>query len=260
MTYYPDNHHPIFFLQAAMHALGATAEYNNCDARTEGCYGLIVNGKPMAWLIDNRHPHEAEREDPAAKRLLESGALVCHAQKPDADRVGGHWLPLAVTPGYRQPEQPVSKLYDVGFVGYVRDTERMQVLAHVARHYKLNIAQGVFGDSAVSVYWQSKVGLNVPTGYGRPDAYDSANMRCFEILATGTALVTPHEAYLESLGLVHNVNCLTYTDVDELIKLIEAGMKDWYFKSSSIGVAGAKLAQERHTYQHRAQQVLEWLK
>lgn len=256
---YPERHHPIFFLQTALHALGATAEYNNRDARTEGCYGLIVNGKPVAWLIDNRHPHEAAQEDPAAKRLLEAGALVCHAQKPDADRVGGHWLPLAVTPGYRPPDELPSKLYDVGFVGYVRDSERMRVLAHVTRHFKLHTAQGLFGDSAVAVYWQSKVGLNVPTGYGRPDAYDSANMRCFEILATGTLLITPDEPYLAALGLVDGNTCLTYTDADDLLKKIKVGMEYWYF-NHKLGEHGAKLAQERHTYTHRAQQVLEWLK
>lgn len=249
---YPDRHHPCYFLEDALNKLGASAHVIRDDT-TLGCWGLLVNGKRMIWLIDNRHAHEAATEDPAAKRLLAEGVLVCHAQKPDAERVGGKWLPLAVTPGYRQPDKPVEKLYDVAFVGYVRDAGRQSVLAHVARHFKLAVHQGVFGDEAVSAYWSAKVGLNVPTNYGAPDAYDSANMRCFEILATGTPLATPFQNYLKELGIKSS----GYLAADDLIRylhlLIDNPLVD------DIAIEHAKLAQERHTYEHRAKQVLEWL-
>ena len=257
MASYPDRHHPCYFLEDALRALGADAVVVR-DGRTLGCWGLLVNGHVMVYLIDNRHEHERVKEDPAAAELIKRGALVCHAQKPDALRVGGKWLPLAVSPDYRLPDKPVEKLYDVGFVGYVRDAGRQSVLANVARHFKLHVAQGVFGDAAVSVYWQSKVGLNVVTGYGQPDSYDSWNMRAPEILATGTVLITPYEDYLTELGLVSGENCFMYRDANELNLLIETGMKAWYFQRG-IGQAGAKLAQEKHTYAARARQVLEWL-
>lgn len=256
---YPDRHHPVYFLIDALTAAGANAEFAR-DERTLGCWGAVVNGEVMVWLIDNRHAHERVTEDPAAAELLKRGALVCCAQKPDAERVGGRWLPLAVTPGYREPEKPQDRHWNVAFVGYVRDSGREQILRHVARHYSLCTHQGVFGDAAVSTYWQAKIGLNVPTNYGALDAYDSANMRCFEILATGTTLVTSQEDYLADLGLESGVNCLTYFDADNLVKVIGVGLEDWYFKSQSIGANGAKLARERHTYAHRAAQVLEWLK
>lgn len=255
MSSYPERHHPIFFLQDALIELGADAVFNVRDERTEGCWGLIVNGKPMVWLIDNRHLHEQEKEDPAAKKLLDAGALVCHAQKPDMERVGGKWLPLAVTPGYRPPDKPVEKVYDVGFVGYIRDWQRANVITHLARHFKVCTEQGVFGNAALDVYWKSKVGINIPTGYGSPDAYDSANMRCFEILATGTPLVTPFEDYLSELGLIDGKNCITYRSLDMLIEclpFVEAA-------SEKISNNGIQLIQERHTYAHRAKQVLEWL-
>jgi len=79
---YPDLHHPCYFLEDALTKLGADARVVR-DETTLGCWGLLVNGKLMVWLIDNRHPHEALTEDPAAKHLLERGVLVCHAQKPD---------------------------------------------------------------------------------------------------------------------------------------------------------------------------------
>lgn len=253
---YPDRHHPCYFLEDALTKLGATASVIR-DETTLGCWGLLINGKRMVWLIDNRHPHEAATEDPAAAELLKRGVLVTCAQKPDAERVDGKWLPLAVTPGYRLPDKPVEKLYDVAFVGYVRDAGRQSVLAHVARHFKLNVHQGVFGDDAVSAYWSAKVGLNVPTGYGQADAYDSANMRCFEILATGTPLVTPYEPYLDELGITPYSHCMAYHSADEVIDfihyLIQKDDETW-------GEAGVRVIAKRHTYEHRAKQVLEWLK
>lgn len=256
MAYYPARHHPIYFLQDALIALGIRAEYNERDERTEGCYGLIIEDKPFAWLIDNRWPWERVHEDPAAVRLMERGALVCCAQKPDAERIGAKWLPLAASPGYRPPDKPRQKLYDVGFVGYIHDEARLHILKELSRHFTVANASGVFGDAAVSIYWDSKVAVNIPTRYGDPAARDSANMRCFEALATGTPLVTPYEEYLSELGLIDGLNCITYRNVGMLIEclpFIDAA-------AQNIGAYGVALAQKRHTYRHRAEQVMEWLK
>lgn len=257
MSLYPDRHHPVFFLQDALTALGAEAVFNGRDARTEGCWGLLVNGKPMVWLIDNRWPHEAQHEDPAARRLLDNGALVCHAQQRDAERVGGRWLPLAVTPGYRAPDQPIEKTDDVAFVGYIRDMGRAALLNDVAARFTLFTGQGLFGDDAVSAYWSARVALNVPTQYGNPLAYD-ANIRVFETLATGTPLVTNWLPELEELGIEQGINCLTYASADELLVQIKCLLDapDW---AQQIGANAAAMAQERHLYRHRAIQVLEWL-
>jgi len=258
MSSYPNRHHPCYFLEDALTVLGADARVIR-DETTLGCWGLLVNDKRMVWLIDNRHPHEAETEDPAAKQLLDAGILVCHAQKPDMERVGGKWLPLAATLDYRIPDKPVEKLCDVAFVGYVRDAARQSVLAHVARHFKLAVHQGVFGDAAVSAYWSARFGLNVTTNYGAKDSYDSWNMRAPEILSTGTPLITPFEPYLTELGLQSGPNYLAYTDVDHLLHVIDKFLTTPDLMDI-MGNAGAKLAQDRHTYEHRAKQVLQWLK
>ena len=257
MNSYPDRHHPCFFLEDALTALGAQAQVVR-NEQTLGCWGLMVNGKRMVWLIDNRHPHEALTEDPAARQLLTEDVLVCHAQLLDAERVGGKWLPLAVTPGYCTPDKPVEKLYDVAFVGYVRDSARAEILRHVARHFSLCVEQGAFGDNAVSAYWSARVGLNIPTGYGQADAYDSANMRCFEILATGTPLVTEFQLYLFELGLTPAENYESYSSPDDLLRAVEQFVRRPKL-AEEVGNAGAKLAQERHTYEARAKQVLAWL-
>lgn len=252
MTFYPDRHHPVFFLEDALRALGADVEFNHRDERTLGCWGLIVNGKPMVWLIDNRHPHEAAKEDPAARELLARGALVCHAQKPDMERVGGYWLPLAATPGYRPMD--TDKQFDVAFVGYVRDAARSTMLADIASRYTLSVGEGLFGDEAVRMYNEARVGVNIPTGYGAADAYDSMNMRLPEIASCGIPPVTSHEAYLEELGFVDGLTCFTYSDATGLLNAIGRAVNH-----PEVGLSALKLIQSKHTYFHRAQTVLDWL-
>lgn len=254
---YPNEWHPVFFLIHALRELGAEVEFIK-DTRTLECWGFSVNGRIGVWLIDNRHEWERIKEDPAAEELLKRGALVMHAQKQDALRVGGEWLPLAASPGYRLPDKPVEKLYDVGIVGYVRDAGRQAVLAHVARHFKLCAMQGVFGDAAVSAYWQSRIALNVPTGYGKPDAYD-VPMRVMEILGTGVPLVTNYLPELEDLGIVEGVTCILYRDTDGVIDAIQRALASGG-SAVQIGLNAAQLAAERHTYRHRAEQVLQWSK
>lgn len=255
MSAYPDRWHPVYFLEDALRKLGADATFAR-DERTEDCYGLVVNGRVVVWLIDNRLPHEQAVEDPAAERLMGRGALVLCAQQPDAARIGAVWLPLAVSPGFAPDACPAT--HDAAFVGYVRDPARASALIDVAGHCRLHVAQGVFGQDAADVYNRARVGLNVPTEYGARYAYDSANMRCFEVLGCGVALVTPDAAYLAELGLVDGDTCYTYASPDMLVPTVRRALADPL--REAVAAAGCALAQTRHTYRQRAQQVLAWLR
>lgn len=256
MVDYPPRHHPVFFLQDALADLAVPTTFAR-DERTEGCWGLVFpNGRIMVWLIDNRWPHEREKEDPAAARLLERGALVAHAQKPDYARVGGRWLPLAATPGYEYLPRP--KTHDVAFVGVVRDAQRSTILTDVGAYARLYVGENVFGGDAVNAYRSAVLGLNVVTNYGHPDAYDSANMRLYEVMATGTPVLTPYQPYLHDLGLQSGYNCFTYHNANELVPLVKGIVSDPRL-AEIVGMRGARLIQERHTYAHRARQVIKWL-
>lgn len=254
--FYPDRHHPVFMLQDALATEGVQAEFNNRDDRTKGMWGLIIDGKPFVWLIDNRWTHEAETEDPAARDMIAQGALVCCAQKPDAERIGAKWLPLAVTPEYMPPKEPVKPLFDVAFVGYIRDKGREQVLLDLNAHFSTSVSQGHFGNAAVSAYHQARLGINIPTRYGHPQSYD-VNMRVMEILATGTPLVTNDLPELKELGLLHGFNCFVYKSPQDCIDIIRSALTQ--YNLTNIGKNAVQLANERHTYGHRAKQVVEWL-
>lgn len=259
---YPPRHHPVFFLIDALNKLGIRADFAK-DERTLDCWGMVFpdfDNRVMVYLIDNRLPHEAAKEDPAAKELLNRGALVCHAQRPDAERVGGHWLPLAASPGF----EPVSvaKTSDVAFVGYIRDEGRARLLADVGHQFKLSVNQGLFGTQAVEAYNAAKVGLNIPSHYGQSCCYD-INMRVFEIAACGVPLVTNDLPELRELGFLPGVTCSMYgkTDKDQMnFKFhVNGAIRYAMIHHPEIGEAGLQLIRDRHTYKHRAEQVERWL-
>lgn len=253
MSHYPDRWHPVFFLVDALNKLGIRADFAK-DERTLDCWGMVFpdfDNRAMVWLIDNRIPHERAKEDPAAKELLSRGALVCHAQRPDADRVGGHWLPLAASPGFEPVN--VAKTSDVAFVGYVRDEGRARLLADVGHKFKLSVNQGLFGRQAVEAYCSAKVGLNIPSHYGQPFCYD-INMRVFEIAACGVSLVTNYLFELAALGFHHGETCFHFDEKNSVNDQIALALEH-----PEAGQAGLQLIRDRHTYTHRAEQVERWL-
>ena len=253
---YPDRHHPIYFLQDALEAEGVSSSFHR-DDQSRGLWGLEVNGRMLVWLIDIRWQHERDSHEDSVRQLMTDGALVMAAQKPDAEYFDCVWLPLAATPGYAPPPNPVKKLTDLAFVGYVRDKPREQCLLDLNTHHSLSIAQGQFGHAAVSAYHQARLGVNIPTRYGDPQAYDSANMRFFEILATGTPLVTAHEDYLADLEIVHGKNAFLYHNREHLLHIVATALQRDDLED--IGQAALALVQGRHTYSHRASQVIAWL-
>lgn len=254
MSYYPDKWHVVYFLQDALQALGVQVEFAK-DERTLGCWGLVFpeyGNRVMVWLVDNRLPGERQHEDPSALELLNRGAIVAHAQLPDQQRIGGYWLPIGISPGFvSNTSKP--KTCDVAMVAYVRDGSRASILADIGAVFTLNLSQGVFGDTAVDAYHTARCAINIPTQYGQPYAYDTANIRFFEVLATGTPLVTAHEDYLAELGFIDRVHYVGYRGAGGVISAIQ-----YAIEHPEIGLNALELA-PKHTYEMRAKQVIKWL-
>ena len=250
---YPSQHHPCFFLVDSLNAIGVNTEFAK-DERTLGCWGMVFPGydnRVLVYLIDNRWPHEAAKEDPAAKELISRGAIVCHAQRRDMDRIGGYHLPLAASPGFRP--MPIAKTADCAMVGYIRDEGRARLLSDIGAKFTLNLAQNVFGKQAVETYCSALCGVNIPTRYGDPHAYDVA-MRPYEIAACGVPLVTNDLPELEELGFIDHETCITYGVNRSILEAIEIAIDNPH-----IGFNARQLISERHEYVHRAKQVQAWL-
>lgn len=258
MTFYPDGHHHTCFIRNELLALGATVEWD--DPRVEQTEGpFSVDGVAVAWMLDNRMPQNRARQDPAARRMLQRGdVLVCHAQRFDAERVGGAWLPLAVTPRYDRPAAPVTKTHDVAFVGYLHETRRKAAIGRIAQYVDLRVESGVFYEDAAAVYHAARIGLNVPSDFGAEYAYD-INMRVFEIMASGTPLVTNDNPALRDLGIYDGVHCLAYRSAEDAAAHIR-----FLLEHPHVGAALAEnayaLVMARHTYRHRAEALLGYVR
>lgn len=250
---YPDGYHVLVFLANALKAKGATVKFD--DPHLRNCEGLVVNGVPVVWLLDNRIPANHWQNDVAREMLLSGDVLVCHCQKSDAERVGGRWLPIATTPRFA----PVSreKVADFGFVGYLHDPSRARIIQSLGRTFHGQIASGIFYEDAAQVYQSSHIGVNVTALYGSPWATD-INMRTFEIMACGVPLITPYNPALYELGIRDGVNCLTYRDEIELFTMVQTLLADAHL-GQALARNALTLIQHRHQYSHRADQLLDWI-
>lgn len=258
MSHYPDRWHVCYFLSDALTAIGVRNDVIR-DERTLNCWGFVFpdfDNRVMVWLIDNRLPNEQIKEDPAAKDLLARGAIVAHAQKPDMNRVGGVWLPIAASPGFYPVD--MVKTATAAFVGYIQDEGRARLLSDIGARHTLTLAQNVFGKRAVETYCSALCGVNIVSHYGQPFAIDSANMRLFEVMACGVPLVTEFQSYLNDLGLIPGHNVLLYRDNNSLIECLDFVVKNPEY-AVEVGDAGRQLILDRHLYSHRAETVKSWL-
>lgn len=253
---YPGGYHVVNFLGAALQEAGAHIQYDS-DA-LQGCEGLVVNGRPVVWFLDNRIPGNRQWQDPIARNLLATGdAMVLHCQLSDRDRVGGKWLPIATTPRFSAPPHPLEKTHDIAFVGFLKDAQRKAVVQNLTRHYHAHVTSHQFYEDAAAVYHHAKIGVNVPALYGT--GYDTdVNMREFEIMASGTPLVTNDNLALNRLGIKDSVNCLTYRNERELHRAIDLLLGDAALRNE-ISKNAVALIERRHRYRHRAETLLDLL-
>ena len=259
-TPYPEGYSHIDFLHDALIAIGEDVQ-RIADERTMNYQGLLVRGYALVWFLDNRLPHIAQHEDLLAMQLLaRKTAIVFHAQKRDAERVGGYWLPLAITP-YHDRVGSGEVEYDLAFVGYIRDKLRADVFEQLkSMGISVRIEQGVFPPLSNDIYASARAGLNVPTLYGHHVSYD-VNMRVFEIPACNAILLTNYLPELLELGFEPGFNCLTYRSVDGIERAVQ-WMRDKKnaHRLERIRNAGRALVLTRHTYTDRAYQVLNYIK
>jgi hypothetical protein len=78
----------------------------------------------------------------------------------------------------------------------------------------------------------------------------------FEIPACGAALVCDYIPELEDLGFVDGQNAIFYRTFDELVDIVRTGDAD---RLRDVGGAGARLVHSRHTWRHRARELVREL-
>jgi hypothetical protein len=223
--------------------------------------------KTAMWFIDSRHNNNPTRrtpdDDTNARRLADGGGWVFQAQKQDWQRnirqgiPASAWLPLAADPDVWKP-LAMDKDYDVGFGGNIWCHERRAMLERIEHRWKLGYFVGKPADLTLG-YARSKVGFNVSGWYGSPIAYD-VNMRVFEVLACGIALVTNFLPELTELGILPEDTCLTYDSPDGAMSQIRVALQRGGVYRADMGQRARRLILDGHTYRHRMEEALEILK
>jgi len=187
------------------------------------------------------------------------------AQKDGAARMtkdghaSAHWLPLACHPE-AHVHIPMEKKKDIAFVGFLnadwRDcpkdrNNRIEWLEDLYSHFpKSTVATSVFFEEMSYYFCQAKLGFNI-------SIKEDLNMRFFEVLSTGTALLSNRsQVGWKELGFIDGEDFIGYDGKEELIDKAR-----FYLDNDPerllISETGYRKARAGHTYAHRMKQMLE---
>jgi hypothetical protein len=162
------------------------------------------------------------------------------------------WLPHAVEPQAYPKIELLTKKYDVCFVGHVSSLNRVDALDRLFREFpNFYYGQRLF-DEAARKFAESKIVFNIAMT-------DDINMRCFEVLATGSFLLTNWIPGIEDV-FEDGKHMVFYRSLDEMVE------KAKYYlahddEREKIAQAGYEEVISKHTIQHRVNLILdEYLK
>jgi glycosyltransferase involved in cell wall biosynthesis len=164
-----------------------------------------------------------------------------------------HWLPLAAASDVHY-DHNLLRIYDVGFVGNLvrehRQSGRARQLKLIASRFNTNDVYGRYTPAQVGeIYSQSRIVFNSSIA-------DDVTMRVFEGSACGAMVVT--DAVHNGLGELFDVGqeIVTYADDADLMHKIEYYLAHEN-ERARIAAAGQARTLAQHTYQHRAQTILQ---
>ncbi len=164
------------------------------------------------------------------------------------------WVPPACDPEIHG-KKTEKRLYDIGFVGALNpenNPERVDLFNKLKQRFH-TYYEKCFLERMAEVFAQSKIVFNKSIAGG-------LNMRVFEVLASGSMLLTnkANGSGLQDL-FQDRKHLVIYRNQYELIELA-----DYYLKNDEereeIAVEGMKKVLDEHTYRHRADDMIRILK
>ena len=174
-----------------------------------------------------------------------------------AGHEGAFLLPHAVRREFFDGPE-VEREFEVGWVGATQGPfyrGRHEGIPKLARQFKMNDWQRTYSLAEVAeVYRRSRVVVNI----GRDDFPQDANLRVFEVLASGALLVTSRPSELTALGFEEGVHFAAYRQASEIEGIVRRYLGDEAARSAIAGAGRSKVMGE-HTYDHRAEQILRRL-
>ena len=208
-------------------------------------------GAPTIGYFIDSHSRLAQHREAAP---LFDKVFVAHKQHVTQVRADAEWLPVACDPDVHTPAVAGEPEYDVAFVGNTYPgvpmyAERRRLLAMLSERYKVRVEAGVYFEDMANVYTSARVAFNVSTA-------GDLNMRVFEAMCAGVPLVADGAEGLRDHGLwgdkryvlIYESDAYLCSLIDTLLAKPDLGME--------IGAAGRAEVLARHTYAHRAVQML----
>ena len=170
---------------------------------------------------------------------------------------GAFLLPHAVhREFFAGPEQ--SREFEIGWVGQTSGEfykSRAAWLPKLAREFRTNDWSRPYTvEEVANVYRRSRIVVNI----GRDDFPQDANLRVFEVLASGALLLTSMPTELTRLGFREGVHFAGYHDPAELSGLVRKYLRDESARAQ-IAEAARTLVLAEHTYDRRVDQLLTLL-
>jgi glycosyltransferase involved in cell wall biosynthesis len=167
---------------------------------------------------------------------------------PDFQKAGCqnvYWLPLGCDPEIHS-QKTKTKEYDIGFVGTLVDRRRIELTNKLYTEFNLHYEK-VFLDDMANVFSKSKIVFNNAIK-------NDLNMRVFEVMSTGSFLLTDRAVGLEEM-FVDGEDLAIYEDENILEKV------KYYLENEEererIAKRGHQIVLKAHTYEHRCNELIK---
>lgn len=175
----------------------------------------------------------------------------------DAGHPGAFLLPHAVRAEFFKGAE-VTREFEIGWVGQIIGPlyrRRAEWLPKLASLFRTNDWFRSYTLTEVAdVYRRSHIVVNI----GRDDFPEDANLRVFEVLASGALLITKLPSELSRIGLLSGVHFIGYQRESEIQLLVRKYLDDEESRLRITQAARAKVLHE-HTYDSRVGQLLAHL-
>ncbi|MBI3088496.1 MAG: glycosyltransferase family 1 protein [Candidatus Omnitrophica bacterium] len=203
--------------------------------------------RPRVFYVSDTHLPKSWRQ---IARLAPRYDVMCCVHRQGAERLSNAvWVPVACDPALHGMH-PLPKRWDLAFIGTEGGVPRKFYLQALRERHPDSFIGHAPHTELGALYSQARIGFNY-------SIRDDLNMRMFEILASGTLLVTNRLSHddLGRLGLRDREHLVLYRSPQELYALL-----DYYLhqdrEREAIARQGMAAALGAHTYRHRLVQML----
>ena len=208
--------------------------------------------RPAAFYAVDAHLAHAWRSIRRQARRYD--AVFCVQQEAAKRLARAHWVPLACDDECHRAE-PGPARYPLAFIGHDGGVPRKFYLQELRERYPHSFIGKARHTEMASVYRHANIGFHYIECTS--PLRDMVSMRVYEVMAAGRLLLTNalDPETFSQLGMRDREELAIYHTPRELLELI-----DFYLcheaERERIAGAGQRCVLGRHTYLHRAQQML----